>query len=325
MNRKDLSTCPLCKAEKRRILFPVKTGPLRYAIVQCPRCELAQTFPLPTDEELDIHDFYEYFGKRSNKFVPAIQKIREWLMNKRALDYLSLLPTAKCMPNVLDIGCAEGRLLKAFLNKGCSCFGIEHKNYPESRFLCSDQIVYFKGGLENAKFPEESFELIFIWHVLEHLDRPEDVLNMTYDLLKKNGRIVIAVPNFSSLEATVFKDKWFHLDILWHKYHFTQNSMNYLIEKNNLRIVKSTTFCLEQGVYGLIQSILNSMGWPKNEFYEFIKGNISHDRTWAVLVQFFIVLWLLVPCFMLTSLTSWKGKGAILGMVLSKDSREKYQ
>lgn len=318
MNRKNLSACPVCKTEKRKILFPVETGSLRYLIQQCPRCELAQTVPLPTDVELNLHEFSEYFGKRRNKFIPAIQKIREWLMNKRALDYLSLLPATERMPNVLDIGCAEGRLLKAFLTNGCGCYGIEHKNYPESRFLCSDQIVYFKGGLENFKFPKESFDLICIWHVLEHLDSPEEVLNMTSELLKKNGRLVVAVPNFSSLEATVFRDKWFHLDIPWHRYHFTQRSINHLIEKNNLHIVKSASFCLEQGVYGLIQSILNSMGWPKNELYEFLKGNISYDRIWALLAQFFIVLWFLVPCFMITVLTSRIGKGSVLRMVLRK-------
>lgn len=312
--------CPLCNTKRRRILFPTDTDRSEFFIVQCTRCGLAQTSPLPTDQDLSIHNFTEYYGKTANKFVPVMQKIRDRLMNIRASYYLSLLRGTGHMPRVLDIGCAEGRLLKSLMENGCQCWGVEHKNYPESRFLCSDRISYLKGGLEGAELQEKSFDLIFMWHVLEHLDNPHDIIGRAYNLLAENGLLVIAVPNFSSTEAGLFKQSWFHLDIPWHKYHFTEKAMKYLAAKNNFVIKKSTTFCIEQNVFGIIQSILNSMKWPRNELYEAIKGNFKIHRAFPLFVQGIIGVSMFIPCLLISFFESKKKNGSVLKIIFKKGS-----
>jgi len=169
--------------------------------------------------------------------------------------------------------------------------------------------------------PEGNFDLIFLWHTLEHMDNPKLTMSRLHALLAPGGAIIVAVPNFSSVEAQRFKEFWFHLDIPWHKYHFNKKSIEYLITKSHLRVISISTLCFEQGPYGLIQSILNAMGWPKNEFYEALKGNCTQRRAIHFALQLLIVIFLLIPVFFVHLLTSINGRGPVIKLILRSFQR----
>jgi SAM-dependent methyltransferase len=318
MNHKDFVSCPVCGGLKARELFSVPTALSRFRIVQCEKCGLARTFPLLSSESACAQGMVTYYGGGANKFIPMVQKIRNEIARLRAKHYLSFIEDPAQTPKILDIGCAEGRLLSAFLGYGCQCWGIEHPSYPSQRFLNSDRIVYLQNDLQAAELPEGAFDLIFLWHTLEHMDEPQLIMARLYQLLAPKGSIIVAVPNFSSMEARRFKRFWFHLDIPWHKYHFTERSLGYLIKKSHLRIVKMSTYCFEQGPYGFVQSILNAVGWPHNEFYEALKGSLNHRRSVHIVIQFFLVLFLLIPAFFVGLVLSSERRGPILKLILKK-------
>jgi len=321
MNDKDFGLCPLCNGSKIELLFSSKTCFSEFHLVQCKTCELTRTFPFPVDEILRAHDIHFYYGRDVNKFNPRIQKLRNLIMRKRAKQYLSLIPDSIQSPKILDVGCAEGRLLQSFCEYGCRCWGIEHPSYPAQRFLDSDHIVYLQGDLCAMNMAEGTFDLIILWHALEHMDNPQLTMSRLRALLAPEGNIIVAVPNFSSVEAQRFKQFWFHLDIPWHKYHFNKKSMRYLITKSHLRIIRMSTLCFEQGPFGLLQSTLNAMGWPKNEFYEALKGNCTQRRATHLALQFFIVMFLLIPVFFVSLLTSIKGRGPVIKLILRSFQR----
>ncbi len=310
--------CPLCETRDSRELFNAKTDQSEFTIIQCQQCGLARTFPMPDDAVLDSHNKSQYYGKKENKFIPFFQNIRDRLSKIRARKYLSMIPVSGRRPGILDIGCAEGRLLRAFLQFGCECYGIEHSSYPEERFLDCDRIKYLTGGLDSFELKKESFDIIIMWHVLEHMDDPLRVLSIIHDLLRPDGIFILAVPNFSSPETKIFKDRWFHLDIPWHKYHFTEKSLRYLIVKNDFEELEFKTFCFEQGVYGIVQSCLNSLGWQRNELYELMKGNAGSTRTWHLIIQSLIGVLILIPCAFFSFITSAVEKGSVLKAVLRK-------
>lgn len=316
MSDKDFGPCPLCHGSKTKVLFSTRTPASKFYLVQCRACELTRTFPFPNDDTLRVHDIYSYYGREVNKFSPRVQEIRNLIMRMRAKHYLSLIPNSTQTPKILDVGCAEGRLLKSFLKYGCQCWGIEHPSYPAQRFLDSDRIVYLQGDSHAVNLPEGTFDLIFLWHALEHMDNPQLIMSRLHKLLAPKGAIIVAVPNFSSVEAQRFKQFWFHLDIPWHKYHFNEKSIRYLITKSHLRVIRMSTLCFEQGPYGLLQSILNAMGWPKNEFYEALKGNLTQRRAIHLVIQFFIVMFLLIPVFFISLLASIKGRGPVIKLIL---------
>ena len=319
MNDKDFGPCPVCHGSKTKVLFSTKTSFSEFHLVRCKICGLTRTFPLPSDESLRVHDIHSYYGRDVSKFNLLVQKIRNLSMRMRARYYLSFIPDSIQTRKILDVGCAEGRLLRSFLEHGCECWGIEHPSYPAQRFLNKDRIVYLQGDLRAINLPEGAFDLIFLWHTLEHMDNPQLIMSRLYKLLAPNGAMIMAIPNFSSMEARRFKQFWFHLDIPWHKYHFNERSIRYLIGKNHLRVIRTSTLCFEQGPYGLLQSILNAMGWPKNEFYEALKGNLTYGRAMHLTVQFLIVIFLLIPVSSVSILTSNRGSGPVLKLILKKE------
>jgi SAM-dependent methyltransferase len=300
--------------------YPLKGGGAQnYKLEECRHCSLVRTIGgSGNDPGSKNPDCGGYYGKGANKFVLVLQRIRECLMRARTQKYLPLIPSSVKRPKVLDVGCAEGRLLKAFAEKGFECWGVEHPAYPEERFLEPERITYLKGNLDELDLPEEGFDLIFLWHVLEHLDEPDRAVRSLYEMLRPEGCIILAVPNFASLESRFFKGNWFHLDLPWHRLHFAEKSLRYLIEKNQLKISDMNSLCLEQGPYGFIQSLLNAMGWPRNELYEALKGSLRAERVVFVLLQALLAGLFILPGFSATWLASFGGRGSVLQVIMRK-------
>jgi len=317
MSDRDFGECPLCSGSQTKMLFSTRTPFTEFQIVQCNICKLARTFPRPVGESLGIYSSSAYYGKGVNKFMPIVQKMRNIFARSRAKRFLSFLPDSAGTPKILDVGCAEGRLLKSFVGYGCKCWGIEHPSYPSRRFLERDRIVYLRGDFQSLPLPEGAFDLIILWHVLEHMDEPCFIMRRLHDLLAPGGVLILAVPNFSSLESRRFKEHWFHLDIPWHKYHFNEKSLRYLMTTNDFKIVRISTICLEQGPYGLLQSILNAMGWRKNELYEAMKGNLKPGRGIYVVFQALLVALLLISGSLVSLLTSIR-EGPVLKAVVQR-------
>jgi 2-polyprenyl-3-methyl-5-hydroxy-6-metoxy-1,4-benzoquinol methylase len=313
-----LLSCPHCAGQDLKILFKAEAFRSTFSILYCLQCGLVSTYPFP-DENI-LHDLYtiQYYGKTKNKFLPFLQNIRDHFSKRRAKRYLSMISDSN--PKVLDIGCAEGRLLNSFFECGCDCCGVEHSSYPKERFINRDRIKYFIGDINSIAFGESRFNIIILWHVLEHMNNPQSVIQKVSDLLSHDGIIIIAVPNFSGVESRMFRQSWFHLDVPWHKYHFTEKFIRDLFEKNDLQRVKATTFCLEQGVFGFLQSLLNSMGWKKNELYEAMKGSLSKTRIIYLAIQAIIFILLFMPSLLISLLTSINGNGSVLMFVLKKNN-----
>lgn len=312
--KKIKNKCPVCKNKKHKKLYSVDTHVSRFDLLRCGSCGLTRISPFPDDEFLEKHGITDYYGKDVNKFIPVLQKIRSLLMSRRAKYYLSYVYHRGKVIRVLDVGCGEGRLLNSFCDLGCECWGIEHRAFPVRRFINDKQIKYRKGNPEQLSFYGK-FNIIFMWHSLEHMDDPSQIFKKINDLLAPGGAVILAVPNFLCLEAGIFRKHWFHLDIPWHKYHFSKESLYYLAEENNLKIIKQSTFCMEQGPYGIIQSLLNKSGLPKNDLYEMLKGN----KRFKFSVQFIIAAVAILPASIFSFLLSLNGNGSVIKMILRKD------
>ena len=141
----------------------------------------------------------------------------------------------------MDLGCGRGVLLKAFQSLGHEVIGVERKDSPclgMPNVICSE--------LDDIKLEAESFDIIVIWHVLEHLKEPAKTLADVSRLLKPKGSLFISVPNFGSNQATFFKKHWFHLDLPRHLYHFNTRSLVNIFKQENLVISYKNTTSLER-------------------------------------------------------------------------------
>jgi SAM-dependent methyltransferase len=260
------SECPVCDATEVRPRFTVEG--IEPPVVVCTTCGLGRFFPMLGTEE--VNRFYpsEYYGPLGAKFRAPV----EWLVRvvaARHIAFLSrgLLPGAQ----VLDVGCGRGVLCSALADRGFRVNGVE---MSEEAVKGTDTRaeVRIAPKLSDAAYAACSFDQVILWHVLEHLPDPFATLEECHRILRPGGRLIVAVPNFSSLQARASGPAWFHLDAPRHLYHFPLSALRRLIERCGFRCGPAHHFSLRQNPFGWIQSALNRFSSQRpNQLYTFLQ------------------------------------------------------
>jgi len=173
------------------------------------------------------------------------------------------------------------------------------------------EIPVHVGDLLDIVLPKESYDVITVWHVFEHVRQPSETIRKIRSLLRPGGRLIIAVPNAQSTQAKRYGLHWFHHDPPRHLFGFGPVSLKLLLTENGFDIEKISTYSLEQNPFGEIQSRLNARGVPRDRLYNQLKG-ITND-SWARRIGGLasMALWA-VPAVVRSTLESSNSNGASL-------------
>jgi len=137
---------------------------------------------------------------------------------------------------LLDVGSGTGAFVNEMSQHGWDVTGLEPdenaRKIAEKSFDCQ-----LKGIDELFHLPENAFDVITLWHVLEHVHDLHNYLQQFKKLLSSDGRLVIAVPNYTSFDSSVYKEYWAAYDVPRHLYHFSPLSMKLLLDKHGMRTV----------------------------------------------------------------------------------------
>jgi SAM-dependent methyltransferase len=253
------------------ILFPAGdyiTGE-KFEIAHCRQCDQIVTVPVPAD----IGKYYPigYYGDASGRRFPApIEWLQEKLYASRAKRVLGLLnrPNAR----VLDIGCGRGLLLREFQRRGCDVLGTEFSD-DACRFARDVLKIPVKVGLiHDLNFPDNCFDVVVMWHVLEHVSDPRPTLAEVSRILRPGGIFLVGVPNFGSPEAKLTKAGWFHLDVPRHLSHHSRPALEKSLQVAGLRSVWAGFLAPEYDTFSFVQSLLNWLGVRQNFLYNWLRG-----------------------------------------------------
>lgn len=228
--------CPWCQSEKAHKHLSLKDYFLTqepFDIMVCEDCGLLYTTPKPSDEK--IGDYYKsesYYSHQENKkgFIP---RVYEAVKSVNLKHKIAIATQGKEPGRLLDIGCGVGDFLHFAEQNGWQCTGAEPSDDASS--IAKKRIkaeIMLPKDLE--KLPDESFDVITMWHVLEHVSDLQWQVNQLNRLLKKGGRLVVALPNFRSYDAQYYKDKWAAYDVPRHLNHFSQDSIAKIFNINGL-------------------------------------------------------------------------------------------
>jgi len=132
--------------------------------------------------------------------------------------------------------------------------------------------VLHVGDLATHRLPAAAFDVVTLWHVLEHVPDARSCLECARQCLKPDGRLIVAVPNIDSLEARLGGAHWFHLDLPRHQSHFSLRTLERLLADVGFTPVMTKRFSLEYGPYGMLQTLLNRMGFSHNLLYNALKA-----------------------------------------------------
>jgi SAM-dependent methyltransferase len=191
--------------------------------------------------------------------------------------------------NILDVGCGSGGFLGSLDPERWRRYGVEISPVPGKNAQQRFGITVFVGDLRQANFPDDQFDVITLWHVFEHMPDPIEVLKQIRRILKKDGILLIAVPNFNSLESRLMKDKWYHLDVPRHLFHFTPETIEKTLRIPGFKIIKVRHFEIKN-LYGFLQSSLNSLGFKKDLLRDWLSGRLTDsEKTWQQRMQMFVI------------------------------------
>lgn len=243
--------CNFCQNNNTKLLFLQKdkfniTND-NFSIVQCQNCGLIYINPRPTQEE--IIKFYPdtYSWKETltaDTFFTKIIRKLEKLYREHLLRYevkKSIKFTKKKKGKILDIGCGAGDRLNLFRKYGFDSYGTEITNmadYAKDFF----GLNVIKKDLLEANLPDDFFDIITMYNVIEHVPNPGDIIKESYRILKKNGFLVIQTPNISCLQFIFLKNKWTVIDPPRHLYYFSDLILKKELEKNKFKITKIDHF-----------------------------------------------------------------------------------
>jgi 2-polyprenyl-3-methyl-5-hydroxy-6-metoxy-1,4-benzoquinol methylase len=274
------TVCRICGQDtKMRCYAPaVEREGDRYDLYFCLRCRIGAIVPFPSAEVLSrLYASNSYRSDDGTRFNVVLESFVRYFTAGKAR---KIRRFQKSRGSLLDIGCGRGLFLDIMKKHGWQVTGVEFNEETASYAKKAYGIDVITQQAMSA-LPDESYDVITLYHVLEHMQDPVAVLNTCVRLLKKHGLLVIAVPNLSSLQAVLGKANWFHLDIPFHLHHFTLAGLRRLLLKNTLELVRVQQFDFEQNIFGWLQTLLNRSGIKYNLLYNLLKKPELRRTEWA--------------------------------------------
>ena len=227
--------CPICGKGQGEALLPDVDG---YAIIRCKCCGLGVTQPIPDADELD--------GIRSRIYgAPAhaamVAELEEHLRGRAVLRLGEIEGLTGGPGRLLDVGCGRGAFLDEARKRGWEALGVEpDTTSAEASRELGVEVIHSR--LEEVGLPSGSFDAVTLWDVLEHNERPLELLTRIRTLLRPEGVLAAQSPN---LESRMFRHagaKWDWLSPPDHLLHFTPGSLSLLLEKSGFDTASITTW-----------------------------------------------------------------------------------
>lgn len=202
--------------------------------------EMLETFPQPIGKELaEYYESEDYISHTDSK-KSFIDKVYQFVKSYALKNKLKLINSFKTeSKKLLDVGCGTGDFLATCKNAGWNVIGVEPNN--GARELANLKLNQNETTIINSEISdlsEDQFDVITLWHVLEHVPNLETYILKLKSLLKPNGVLVVAVPNFKSYDAQYYNQFWAAFDVPRHLWHFSQNSIQQLFSKQEMKVVK---------------------------------------------------------------------------------------
>lgn len=197
-----------------------------------------ETKPQPSKEKLpeyyESENYISHTDSKRNLFENLYHLVRSISLKKK----LNLINANTLIEKkLLDIGCGTGDFLLTAKQNGWDVSGIEPNK--KARAIANEKINNKVFDTEYlSMFEEHSFDVISLWHVLEHLPNLEAHILKLKELLKPDGTLIIAVPNHNSYDAKHYKECWAAYDVPRHLWHFNRDAIRKLVSKFNFNVIK---------------------------------------------------------------------------------------
>lgn len=210
-----------------------------FNIVSCKSCSFKFTNPRPEDSVLGDYYKAEEYVSHTNTKKGLVNRLYHIVRNYTLKKKIKLISSYVSRGTILDYGCGTGMFLSACKNAGWETVGMEPDDNARKMGLEKGLSVFSSKDKVNAHIVNKQFDAITLWHVLEHVTDMPETLSFFNAKLKKNGVLIIAVPNHVSYDAQIYKEYWAAYDVPRHLHHFDLKSMKTVVEKYGFELIET--------------------------------------------------------------------------------------
>lgn len=262
--------CPICLAHEARACPPGRDqlfglAPGTFSLFRCISCGCIFQHPFPDDAALAGFYPQEYWwseeAKTENRWARLFQRLEKAYREFVVADHVRFLDSfarqySAAGRKLLDIGCSSGTFLHVAQSHGYIPHGMDRS--PKAVEIANRQYGYDirQGGIGIKIWGDHRFDFITMFHVLEHLTDPRLGLEYAGELLQPNGILVIQVPNVSSMQARIFGNSWYGLDVPRHAINFTPKGLSHLLRDMGFEFRLISRFSLRDNPASIASSLV---------------------------------------------------------------------
>ena len=261
------ASCPVCHsirisffARGRDRLFGLVPGPFR--LLECRSC--ACVFQSPAPDAAAIPRFYPdaYWWSDATpaaglaRLLHRLERSYREFVTMGHVRFVRQCPPAGGRRSLLDIGCGSGTFIHLASQRGFDAHGMDISERAVRAAREAYGLPVEQGDIGSPAFPERKFDVVTMFHVLEHLADPGRAIDYAASLLDGDGALILQVPNVRSLQARLFRSRWYGLDVPRHIVNFAPRSLELLLSGRGFRIVRRSRFSLRDDPPALVSSLV---------------------------------------------------------------------
>lgn len=278
MNKLTINACPLCGGTHlKRVMTCTDfyASGEQFDVFSCEDCGFTFTQDVPVEAEIgryyETPDYISHSDTKKGAMNVLYHRVRKYMLGKKAR--LVAKESHRKSGRLLDIGTGTGYFAATMTQRGWKVEAIE-KN-EQARAFAKQHFgleVMNEEALQELK--PESFDVITLWHVMEHLEHLDRTWERLYELLSDRGKLIVAVPNCSSYDAEKYREYWAAYDVPRHLWHFTPVTIQQWASKHGFVMAARHPMPFD----AFYVSILSEKH-RKNSF-PFIKGMYTGTLAW---------------------------------------------
>lgn len=274
----NVTSCPVCGSGEHKLFLSCRDYTVsgeEFTIRECTQCRFKFTSPRPAQHAIGPYYQSEAYISHSDSTAGVINKLYHAVRRKTLADKVNLINQLQPKGSLLDVGCGTGNFLKACADAGWQTKGVEADPAARQKAIetsgaevQADLLQAYKG---------KKFDVITLWHVLEHLHQLEESLLKIKTLMAKEAVLVVAVPNSGSFDARYYRQHWAAYDVPRHLYHFNQDTLSKLFAKYGLKVADTKPMKFDAFYISMLSTKYRS---GKTNYVESVKNGLL-SNAWA--------------------------------------------
>jgi 2-polyprenyl-3-methyl-5-hydroxy-6-metoxy-1,4-benzoquinol methylase len=257
-SRIHYTNCPLCGSARILQIFVVKDHTVssdEFPVWECGECSLRFTQDIPGQNDIGPYYRSDDYISHSNTSKGMINRMYQWVRRRTLRQKRKLIQRSTGLQkgSLLDLGSGIGSFANEMKQAGWEVTALE----PDPGARAKAKELYDLDVKDTSilkSLPVAGFDAITLWHVLEHVHDLHGYIEQLKNLLKPNGTLIIAVPNYTSQDAAIYQQSWAAYDVPRHLYHFSPHAMDMLTKKHGLEIKENKAMWYDSFYISMLSS-----------------------------------------------------------------------